>query len=58
MEATVRYQIENYIGEIQISCDENDENEHIIAMAKKIVRQKWGVSLPLGYESWKVVKRI
>ena len=57
MIATVRYQVATYSGEVQVNCNENDEDEHIIAKAKKIVTQKAGGSLPFGYESWKVIER-
>jgi len=57
MLATVKYQVATYSGEVQVNCNENDEDKHIIAKAKRIVTQKAGGSLPFGYESWKVVKR-
>ena len=57
MIATVKYQVATYSGEVKVNCDENDENEVIIAKAKRIVTQRAGGSLPFGYESWKVVGR-
>jgi len=57
MIATVKYQVATYSGEVQVNCSENDENEVIIAKAKRIVTQRAGGSLPFGYESWKVVER-
>lgn len=57
MIATVKYQVATYSGEVEVYCDENDEDEVIIAKAKRIVTQKAGGSLPFGYESWKVVGR-
>ena len=57
MTAIVRYQIATYSGEVQVNCNENDEDEYIIAKAKRIVTQRSGGSLPYGYESWKVVER-
>ena len=57
MIATVRYQVAAYSGEVHVNCDENDEDEYIIAKAKKIVARRAGGSLPLGYESWKVIER-
>ena len=57
MIATVKYQIATYSGEVQVNCNENDEDEVIIAKAKRIVTQRSGGSLPYGYESWKVVER-
>jgi hypothetical protein len=43
--ATVKYQIATYSGEVQVNCNKNDENEYIIAKAKRIVtqiRRKYG----------------
>ena len=57
MRATVRYQIADYKGVIEIDCDENEEDNFIIARAKKIVTQRAGGSLPFGSETWKVVDR-
>ena len=57
MIAIVKYQIATYSGEVQVNCNENDEDECIIAKAKRIVTQRSGGSLPFGYESWKVVER-
>lgn len=57
MIATVKYQIATYSGEVQVKCNENDDNDVIIAKAKRIVTQRAGGSLPFGYESWKVVRR-
>lgn len=57
MIATVKYQVATYSGEVQVNCNEYDEDEYIIAKAKRIVTQRVGGSLPFGYESWKVVGR-
>ena len=57
MIATVKYQVTTYSGDVQVNCDENDEDEYIIAKAKRIVTQRSGGSLPFGYQSWKVVER-
>jgi len=57
MKATVKYQIATYSGEVQVNCNENDEDEYIIAKAKRIVTQRAGGSLPFGYENWKVIGR-
>ena len=57
MIATVKYQVATYSGEVQVNCNENDEDEHIIAKAKRIVTQRAGGSLPFGCEIWKVVER-
>ena len=57
MIAIVKYQIATYSGEVQVNCNDNDEDEVIIAKAKRIVTQRSGGSLPFGYESWKVIER-
>ena len=57
MLATVKYQIATYQGEISVNCNENDDNEHIIAKAKRMLLNKVG-SFPIGYESWKIIKII
>ena len=51
---TVKYQVATYSGEIDVYCDENDDNEEIISQAKVILRRQAGGSLPYGYESFKV----
>ncbi len=56
MIAKVKYQIATYSGEIFVFCDESDENENIIAKAKRQLRKKAG-EFPFGYESWKVIER-
>ncbi len=47
-----------YEGTIHLNCDPNEDNEYIIARAKKILLQQ-AKSFPLGiyYESWKVTAR-
>jgi hypothetical protein len=55
--ATVKYRVATYEGDVQVPCNENDENEHIIAKAKRIVTNKAGGSLPYGSESWKIISR-
>jgi hypothetical protein len=57
MLATVKYQVATYSGEIKVICDENHDDEYIIAKAKRIVIQRYGGSLPYGYQSWRVVDR-
>ena len=56
MQATVKYQIATYSGEITVNCDPDDENEVVIARAKRILRSQVG-SLPFGYESFKIIDR-
>ncbi len=57
--ATVKYQIATYTGEVEVyGVDENDDNDHIIARAKaQLRRQGGGCSLPMYYESWKIIER-
>ena len=51
----MKYQIATYRGEIVVWCDENDENDRVIAKAKAILRRKAG-PLPLGYEHYEVIR--
>jgi hypothetical protein len=55
MNATVKYNIATYSGHITVNCDENDEDEFVIGKAKQQRRNRVG-TLPLGYESWKVIQ--
>ena len=48
MIATVKYQVATYSVEVQVYCDENDDDEYIIAKARRIVTQKAGGFLPFG----------
>lgn len=57
MTATVKYQIATYKGEIQVFCDADDDNDVIIAKAKRALKQRSGGSLPYGYESFEITKR-
>lgn len=57
MLAIIKYQVATYSGEIKVNCNENDEDEYIIAKAKRILIQRYGGSLPFGFECWKVVDR-
>jgi hypothetical protein len=52
----VKYQVATYSGEIEVYCDENDDNDFIINKAKGILRRKVG-AFPFGYESFKVISR-
>lgn len=57
MNAIVKYQVATYEGTVCVYCEPDDENELIIAKAKKIVTRLAGGSLPYGSQSWKVVER-
>lgn len=56
--ATVKYELGVYSGKIDVFCEENDDNETIIAQAKRELRRRAG-PLPAGpmYESWKIIAR-
>lgn len=57
MLATVKYQVATYSGTIQVNCNEDDEDEVIIAKAKSQLQKNSGGSLPYGYQSFKIVER-
>ncbi len=57
MIAIVKYRVATYEGEVQVNCEPDDDNEVIIAKAKKTVTRQAGGSLPWGSESWKVIDR-
>lgn len=57
MTAKVKYWVATYEGEIDISCEPDDENDMIIAKAKRLLARAGGGSLPFGYEKWKVIER-
>jgi len=52
-EYEIQYSIGCYSGTVTVSCDENDENDVIIAKAKNILRKKTG-PLPFGSESFRI----
>ena len=52
--STVKYQLATYEGTIDVTHDEDDEPEYIIAQAKKILRRQVGF-FPLGYQSWRII---
>jgi hypothetical protein len=54
---TVKYNIGTYSGEVEVTCEPEDDNEQIIAKAKKLLKQKVG-SYPAGmyYEHYKVIR--
>jgi hypothetical protein len=54
--ATVKYQIATYSGEIQVTCDPDDDNEVVIGKAKAKLRRLYG-ELPFRYQSFMIVKR-
>lgn len=57
MTVTVKYWIATYEGDVDVTCDPYDEDDMIIAKAKRIVTRQAGGSLPFGYEKWKVIER-
>lgn len=54
--ATVEYRVATYSGTVDVMCNENDEDDHIIEKAKQILRREAG-SLPFGYQHFEVVDR-
>lgn len=63
MLAIVKYQVATYSGdatysgEIHVLYNENDEDEHIIAKAKRLLERRTG-SLPYGYQIWMIIDRV
>jgi hypothetical protein len=57
MTATVKYRVATYFGSIKVNCDPNEEDETIIARAKRKLTSQVGF-LPTGSESWKVTERV
>ena len=51
----VKYQIASYSGEEVIYCNENDENELIIAKCKKQLSRD--LPLPYGSQSFRIIER-
>jgi hypothetical protein len=56
MTATVRYQVATYRGEVQVNCEPDEENEVIIAKARRALIRRSG-ELPYGKQAWKVMSR-
>ena len=54
--ATVEYQVATYSGTVDVMCNEDDDNDQIIAKAKAVLRRKSG-PLPFGYQHFEVVER-
>ena len=59
MIAKVKYQIGTYSGEVDVNCNQADEDEFIIAKAKRVLRQRAGGAflVPMGVELWVVLER-
>lgn len=55
--AEVEYDVATYSGTIEVGCDENDDDETVVAIAKKQLARKSGGSLPFGYQRFTVVRR-
>ncbi len=51
----VQYQIVTYKGIQLVDCDENDDNEQIIAKAKQLLKKKAGGEFPLGYQLFTII---
>ena len=53
----VSYSITNYpMGEIRVSCDPDEDDQFIIARAKKQLKRRFGF-VPIGYQSFKIIER-
>jgi len=57
MLAIIQYQIATYSGTVEVFFDDPDaDNDHLIARAKRQLRQRTG-ALPFGMEHFKVISR-
>jgi hypothetical protein len=54
--AIVKYQVATYSGEIQVTCNPDDDDDIIIAKAKRQLIRRSG-PLPFGYQSFRVIER-
>lgn len=55
--ATVRYHVATYSGEISVNCADDEDNETVIARARRALGQRSAGGLPFGYQSFGVEKR-
>jgi hypothetical protein len=55
MTVTVRYQVGTYKGEVNVNADENAEEAHIIALAKKQLFRN-GTPGPMYYEHYEIIR--
>jgi hypothetical protein len=51
----VKYQVATYSGEIEVTCEEDCEEEQVIAKSKKLLTHQAGGSLPFGYQYFKIL---
>lgn len=49
----VEYKYGTYAGSVRVQADEDDDNEVIIARAKRLLRPH--MTLPMAYESYRIV---
>ena len=58
MLATVHYEIGTYEGEVHVNASPDDDDDFIIAKAKRVAAHRFG-PMPLGMyrERWKVTNR-
>lgn len=54
--ATVRYQVATYAGEIEVWCDDEEDNDVIEHRAKTKLLSKGG-DPPIGYQSFRITRR-
>jgi len=52
----VKYQVATYRGELLVIHDPDDDEELIIAKARKKLERECG-KLPFGYQSFKILKK-
>jgi hypothetical protein len=55
MIAVIKYQVATYSGEIEVYSGEDDEDEILIARAKRVLSRSG--PLPFGYQSFKVISK-
>lgn len=56
--AIVKYQIGSYSGKMNVSVDENDPNDVVIAKAKSQLFKEAGTTMPMEYVSFTILDRI
>jgi hypothetical protein len=57
MIATVKYDIGQYSGIVNVNCDSDEEDESVLARARRQVSQRYGMPLGISADMWKVIGR-
>lgn len=57
MRATVRLDYADMTTTVDVPCDENDDDEALIARAWAVARRRGWLTLPMAYQSSKVLER-